>query len=426
MRRFVFWLCILFVCFGTLSAQDSDGLYVDAGQVLGEISPYVYGANHGGYSALPTDLYELAAASGITFLRSPGGRWGDENNISHFNLDFWKITADIVGADLSIHVRLENGTPEAAAELVRYANIEKGYNIRYWYIGNEPNLFENYTTEDLNTQWRAIALAMLEIDPEIILVGPDISQWNEDAGISPDDAEGRDWLREFLRANGDLVDVVSVHRYPFPRTMTSTTSIEDLRNDARQWSLILPRLREIIFEETGRTDVLVAVTEANSHWSNASGGDAALDSYYNAIWWADVLGRLIQGQPEIVAFFDFQRGPGGAWGLLERYDVRPTYYTYQLYRQFGETLLFSESADDLVTIYAAQRENGTLTLIVVNLADDEQTRSLTIDNFENVSEVQVWRLDPEHNAEQLDNVDLSSGEVTLPGQSVTLYVLPAN
>jgi hypothetical protein len=423
MKRFVLLVCILFACFGTLSAQETEGLYVDAAQVIGEISPYVYGANFGGYSSLSPDVFEIAANSGITFFRSPGGRWGDENDISHFNMDMWKLYADIVGADMSIHVRLEDGTPEAAAELVRYAN-EEGYNIRYWYIGNEPNLFDDYTTEDLNTQWRAIAEAMLAVDPELILVGPDVSQWNEPVGVSPDDPEGRDWLREFLLVNGDLVDVVSVHRYPFPRGMNSVTTIEDLRNDARDWSLILPALREIIEETTGRTDIRVAVTEASSHWSATSGGEASGDSHFAAIWWADVLGRLIQGQPEIVAYFDFYRTTGG-WSLFGRNNVNPNYYTYQIYQRFGQTLLSSQSADDLVTIYAAQREDGALTLIVVNLADDEQTRSLTIDNFGIVGAAEVWRFDPTHNAEQLEAVDLSTGEITVPGQSVTLYVLPA-
>jgi hypothetical protein len=424
MKRFVLLVCILFTCFGTLAAQESEGLYVDAGQVIGEISPYVYGANFGGYSSLSPDVFEIAANSGITFFRSPGGRVGDLSDITPFQLDLWKLYADIVGADMSIQIRLEDGTPEAAAEVVRYANIEKGYNIRYWYIGNEINLFADYTTEEYNRDWRAIAEAMLAVDPSIMLVGPDISQWNEPTNVIQIDPNGRDWLREFLRVNGDLIDVVAIHRYPFPQGMNRQTTIEDLRNDARDWSLILPALREIAIEITGREDIRVAVTEASSHWSATSGGEASGDSHFAAIWWADVLGRLIQGQPEIVAYFEFYRNTGG-WSLFGRNNINPNYYTYQIYQRFGQTLLSSQSVDDLVTIYAAQREDGALTLIVVNLADDEQTRSLTIDNFGTIGTAEVWQFDPKHNAEQLEAVDLSTGEITLPGQSVTLYVLPA-
>ncbi len=121
-------------------------------------------------------------------------------------------------------VRLLGGTPEAAAEWVRYANIEKGYSIHYWTIGNEPNLFvalmgaETYTVEDLSTQWRAIAEAMLEVDPTIEFVGPDITQYIpltvdgdnitfDTRSGAPFDAEGNDWLIPFLEANGDLAGV---------------------------------------------------------------------------------------------------------------------------------------------------------------------------------------------------------------------------
>jgi hypothetical protein len=38
----------------------------------------------------------------------------------------------------------------------------------------------------------------------------------------------------------------------------------------------------------------IAVTETNSDWSKAVGGEATPDSFYNAIWWADSLGRMIQ------------------------------------------------------------------------------------------------------------------------------------
>jgi hypothetical protein len=55
-----------------------------------------------------------------------------------------------LGAEPSISVRLHGGTPEAAAELVRYTNIEQGYAVRYWSIGNEPSLYRDYDTETYN------------------------------------------------------------------------------------------------------------------------------------------------------------------------------------------------------------------------------------------------------------------------------------
>ena len=425
MRRITVLLLVLFMLATSVHAQG-DGLVVHASTLLGPISPYVLGSNFGPLSAVTVELIPQAQNSGITYLRFPGGRWGDLNNIQPSQIDMFMRTARMVGAEPSIHVRLENGTPEQAAELVRYTNIEKEYNVRYWSIGNEPNLFDDYTTEDLNTQWRAIAEAMLAVDPDILLVGPDISQWAGIPEVDPRDPEGRDWMREFLLANGDLVDIVAVHRYPFPRSMSRPiTTIEDLRGNAEQWSDILPNLRAVIEETTGRTDLPVAITEANSHWSSNIGGEATPDSHYNAIWWADVLGRLIVDQAEIVAHFELQtQDARGGHGILNRFNVRPTYYTYQLYQRFGTELLQAESSVDGISIYAARRDDGALTLIAVNLGDDAQTVPLEIEDFTPGEGAETYLFDMDHNADLVEPVDLSIGTVTLPGQSATLFVIP--
>ncbi|MGQ9850307.1 MAG: hypothetical protein ACUVSU_09685 [Aggregatilineaceae bacterium] len=419
-------ICLLLALTGIAGAQENLPLYVDVDRVLGPISPYVYGANYGPLQTVPLDLADKAQESGIRFLRFPGGRWGDQNNIQHFHIDMFIKLARQLGAEPSISVRLEGGTPEAAAELVRYTNIERGYGVRYWAIGNEPNLFDHYTTADHNRQWRAIAEAMLAVDPTILLIGPDTSQYSGNPLTDPRDSLGRDWVREFLLANGDLVDIVAVHRYPFPRSMANpVTTVDDLRQNAPEWSRILPALRTVIRETTGRDDVPVAITEANSHWSNSIGGEATPDSLYNAIWWADVLGRLIHDGAFIVNYFDFQSNPGrGGWGLLGSYDVRPTYYTYQLYKRFGSELVYAESSVLDLSIYAALRDDGMLTVLVVNLGEEPQTHSLHVAGAAIAGVAEVWRLDAVHNAERLDDVDLRESPIVVPGQSVTLYLIP--
>lgn len=167
-------LLILFVF--PVTAQDA-GLSVDASQPLGAINPFVYGANYGPWALAPVDMWPMVENSGITYLRFPAGNWGDQNDISEAQLDMFITQARKWKMEPHVHVRLLNGTPEKAAELVRYANIEKDYNIRYWSIGNEPNLFKDYTVEQFNKDWRPIAEAMLKVDPKIILTGPEVSQY---------------------------------------------------------------------------------------------------------------------------------------------------------------------------------------------------------------------------------------------------------
>lgn len=431
-------LLVLALVFGTSSAQD-DILHVDTTQDLGSISPYVYGVNAD--SVIKPDLMPKAQELGLKFSRLGGNRL-DQQDLTAPTLDLFVLQARQMGAEPMPTVRLLNGSPEKAADIVRYANIEKGYNIRYWSIGNEPNFFEavqhadSFTTEDLTKNWRAIAEAMLAVDPNIILVGPDISQYvvlNADPdhfqylegnlGGDPTDDLGKDWMQEFLKANGDLVGIVSIHRYPYPGAggkSNAAATIDGLRANSKEWDTIIPNLRQVIHQAAGR-DIPIGITEINSNSTPSSGGEAGLDSFYNAIWYADVLGRLIRQQVELVLYWDL-RTTGNGFGLLGMNDPRPTYYTYIMYKQFGSELLESDSADPDVSVFAAKNSDGALTLMVVNLGPDEKTKTLKLDGFTISGDAQIWRLDKDHNAEQIESTDVSKG-VTLPGQSVTLYIL---
>jgi hypothetical protein len=414
---------------GTLPTAQAGSLYVDPGREVGEISRLVYGSNYGPWVAVPVDMMDEAVQAGITVVRWPGGSWGDRNNIQTYQLDQFMTFCEQIGAEPSISVRLMNGTPEAAAELVRYANIEKGYHIRLWSIGNEPTLYaeylhEPYDTEQFNREWRAIAEAMLAVDPEIELIGPELHQYGPDLASTPKDAQGRDWMTEFLKANGDLVDIVSIHRYPFPQGTSGTpVTIEQLRQNTAEWDRIIPYLRGLIREVTGR-DIPIAVTEINTHWSKTIGGEATPDSFYNAIWWADVLGRMInQGVYMVNHWLIVSTGAQGGWGIIDRGQVRPSYYVFQLYQQFGEQQVYADSGAANISIYAARRADGALTLMIVNLADEAQTVRLEVRGG-TPERAQVWRFDAQHNAENLGEQAIDASALELPGQSITLLVMP--
>lgn len=406
-----------------------DVLFVDTAQELGTISPLVYGANYGPWVGVPVDLMDEAEQAGITYLRFPGGQWGDQNDLKDYHIDRFITLAQRLGAEPKINVRLPGGSAEAAAELVRYCNITNNYNIRYWSIGNEPSLYTKlygyYDTELYNAEWREFAEAMLAVDPEIILIGPEIHQYTGNPETDPRDEAGRDWTREFLIANGDLVDIVAIHRYPFPITMTGPLkTIDDLRANSREWDTIIPNLRALIRETTGR-DLPIAVSEVNSDWSHATGGDATPDSFYNAIWWGDVLGRLIRQRVDIVAYFLLQsQTRTGGWGLLARFEVRPTYYVYQMYKHFGDELLYASSDDPDISIYAARREeDDAITLMLVNLGPEEKRKPLVMQNVSSAGIAEIWLFDAVHNAEKIGTASVPSGEeIVLPPRSISLYV----
>ncbi len=419
---------LLLATFSTASAQAQAGaIRVDLGVLTGEVGPYVYGVNYGPYSAVPVDFFPQLQAAGLDFIRFPGGRWGDLNDIRPNQLDMLMLYANLMEAETSIHVRLETGTPEQAAELVRYVNVERDLGVRHWYVGNEPSLYgEHFTVDDLNRGWRAIAEAMLAVDPDIMLVGPEPHQWLGLPGRDLVDANGREWVRGFLEANGDLIDVVAVHRYPFPlNSGNPVTTVQQMRENTVEWTQLISRLRALSEEVTGRSDLRYAVTEANSHWAGLIGGEATNDSHFNAIWWADVLGKLIVDGAYMVNYFDLHSADGrGGFGLFSNTGMRPSYYVYQLYQRFGSSLLEASSTAQWVSAYAARRDDGAFTLILTNLADEAQTVELELLGDDVGSFAEALLLDPDHSAASIPDPRSADGRsISLPARSAMLLVL---
>ena len=404
----------------------ADTLFVDASQDLGPISPYVYGSNYGPWASMPPEMLPAAFDSHISAVRWPGGEWGDRNNVQSFQIDTFIGLMKKMGAIPTISVRLRDSSPEAAAGLVQYMK-SKGHDVQYWSIGNEPNLFAGsmgkpYDTEQYNQEWRAIAVAMKAVDPNLKLMGPELSQFTGDAASNPKDSKGLDFMTEFLKTNGDMVDIVTIHRYPFPHGSTaSPATIDELRANPVEWEKTIPYLRGLIRENTGR-EIPVAVTELSSYYSGIVGGDTSPDSFYNAIWYADVLGRLIRQRVFMVNMWLLANRQGGH-GLIFGYDLRPTYYVFQMYNHFGKQLVYASSGVPNVSVYAAKREDGTLTLLVVNLADTEQSVPLQVQGA-TLSKAKTWLFDTTHKAEEIGETDLSGGKLTLPAQSISVFELP--
>ena len=407
----------------TAAPTPTAGLFVDAGANEGDISPYIYGTNDGPWLGVPFAVRDQVAAAKLTFISWPGGNWGDENDVTTDQVDAFVDYCRSIGAEPRIVVRLKGGTVAKAVDLVKYANVTKGYNIKYWGIGNEPDLYETngltgYAVDQYNKDWRSFAQAMRAVDPKIKLIGPDISQFVGNSSSSYLQARA-DWLTSFLKVNGDLVDIVSIHRYPFPVDGQTPPTVADLQTNSQEWDQIIPALRSIVKAQTSK-DLPLAVTEINSSWAVNAGGDATLDSHMNAIWFADVLARMIDQKVDIVTQFAI----AGDYGIVASAAPRPMYYDYLMFQQFGSKLVRAVSDDPGVRVYAAKRADGTLTVLIVNLGAAAATKPLTIIGAGSATSAETWLFDQSHKAEKVAATTLSAGgNVAVPGESVTVLVI---
>jgi len=85
-----------------------------------------------------------------------------------------------------------------AREWVRYANITKGYGIKYWQLGNEQDHHNDiYPQAAFKSDYKKMAMAMLEVDPTI-KTGPGLlNRWND----------------EMLRYCPEYVEFITCHQY---------------------------------------------------------------------------------------------------------------------------------------------------------------------------------------------------------------------
>ena len=64
-----------------------------------------------------------------------------------------------------------------------------------------------------------------------------------------------------------------------------------------------------------------------------------------------------------------------------------------MYKKFGTELVYSSSDVADLSIYAARRPNGALTVMVINLAPEEKKKALRIGNQAPV-QAEAWLFDP--------------------------------
>jgi alpha-N-arabinofuranosidase len=192
------------------------------------------------------DVMDEIRALGVPIIRYPGGNfvsgydWLDgigpkQNrprvldkawnsiNSNQFGTDEFMAWCSAVGTQPLMGLNLGTGTPEQAAALVEYCNVEKGtrwselrrkngiaapYKTQYWCLGNEmdgPWQIGHMTAKEYGYKAADAARQMRYVDPTLKLVACGSS-----GPLMPTYLE---WDREVLEECYEYIDALSLHRY---------------------------------------------------------------------------------------------------------------------------------------------------------------------------------------------------------------------
>jgi hypothetical protein len=352
-------------------------------------------------------LGEKVRASGVSFLRF-GGREnevfvGSDERTSPPPDKWCRFTADDlrgflefcddVGAEPIVQIPvwgylMENWSDEdivlRARDLVLHCAHQSGHRIRYWSIGNEPDLWELFARLE-HGQWsfrcspekycaifNQIAAGIHEVDPEATVIGPDLGVWL----LSPDfgslwdrlvrvgqgqvpqlllEASRRSalttWIDTFLEQCAHEVDYFSIHYYPAPCYLDSITvpwvpewarsrATVDLSPAMRQWAFhngagLLDWMIDYVKGKAtncGRPDLPIMVTETNIQ--GVAPGDqlsSSLDptTQTAAVWLAQTMGQMVNHGVQAMCLWSIVADSGLDY-LDEALQPRPTYKVFSL------------------------------------------------------------------------------------------------
>lgn len=366
------------------------------------VSPLFFGQNY--WSWVPdwgdpvAAVEEPTARLELGLLRA-GGANNDQQQPTPFSLeeiDGFVAFARAVGAEPLLQIPVlanADGAAASAAEaaaLVEYVNQTQGYDVRYFSIGNEPDLYEEqgfedagYSASDFCQTYLDFSAAMKAVDPSILLVGPDLS-WKYQSGQN-------DWLTPFLSECGDAVDILAVHRYPLAPSACDEAAAY---GDADEFRASISHLKKLM-EDAGQGDKPLAITEANITWDgepSTSTLTASPGTFPAALWLADNLGVALEERLHNVSYWSLSEG----WtlGFFEGATPRPALHVLELFStRFGSEVLSVSEAPAGISIYAGRDPEAERTSVFV-VNKTEQVLELEI-AFSELPEMDgTWSITP--------------------------------
>ncbi|NUR63832.1 MAG: alpha-L-arabinofuranosidase, partial [Catenulispora sp.] len=273
---------------------------------------------------------------------------------------------------------------------VKYANVTKGYGVKYWEIGNEipgngeygakwetDNHASHSATTYANNLLQFIS-AMKAVDPSIkigaVLVPP--GTW-PDGIVGPGDTQ--DWNDTVMSIAGTKVDFVIDHIYP------SSTSEADLLTKPQTFNPpIMNGTKALINKYAGANapNVGIGVTETNGskYADTAPTGLFAPDQYltlleegaFNVDWWDMRNGTDCTNLTTVDGATEYNDGGMVSSGASCEPAVNtpfPSYYGTQMISKLGspgDTLVSTSSSSSLLSTHAVKRANGDVDVMLIN------------------------------------------------------------
>jgi PKD repeat protein len=351
------------------------------------ISPRLFGQNAWMPDTIGTTFYNGKLHSNWSNIQSSGAatvRFGGIGADHHMptNYQYIRMVDSIraKGMEPILQVPFNNWqyTAAQAAAIVQYVNITKGKNVKYWIIGNEPNLGYSYTTAaQIAAYIRPFATAMKAVDPSILIIGPELAWFDQGIinGLTTpggnDDITGRDANNHYY------IDVFSYHTYPFNGSQVRSDVISKLTSTGGMkdnLAYLNGRINSCnnYYTRTGTAAIKTAITEINIDWQNpAADGVTGLgaSSFIGGQFVAEMFGIAMKAGVDIINIWSVIEGNSEASniGYLDRstQNKKPLFYHYQMMAQ-NLTGTVATATSTVSNVKTFGSKNGDIKVMIMN------------------------------------------------------------
>jgi hypothetical protein len=340
--------------------------------------------------------------------------------------------------------------PASISAWMTHLTKEKGYNLRFLAMDNEPELWgyshydvhPNCTTySEILAKYIQYTQALHPILPNAEFVGPMTCCWNyywDSAAGSVDKLQhgNQDFLPWFLDSlhKNDLatgwrsLNVLDLHYYPeglYNDEVDDATAAKRLRSTRSLWDqtyideswinkpiYLIPRMKQLI------NDYYPETRFGLSEWN--FGADKTMNG---ALTIADVLGIFGEQDLYYASYWQYPTigSPGfNAFKLYTNYDEKGS--------RFGDISVWSDTTDhNQITSHAALDSlTGNLTLILINKNPQKTfSTNVRLSGYTTGDTIDLYRLDGTHSTDVLKTTLAKTGEelnLDLPPYSISLLV----
>jgi len=425
------------------------------GKIKERVSPLFFGVNtlywlQNDETRKNPILNEYLKKLNIDIMRYPGGEVADNFNwkkntlddskefpysrkktdpITRMDFDEFVSWKSSLGSEAIIVVNLEQGFIEGdiekaadeAAEWVRYANITKGYGIKYWEIGNESyHLGTRYSlsARQYAKAYKIFYEKMKKVDPTIKIgaIGPfspkkisnieyltkkeidilhsftrvsDRKRYIKSLHIPKRIKKDKrikssvsSWWSVLAQEIGGYMDFAVVHRYSSHRLHNHQID-KPLHYDRP-----IKKLRRFLSRRTGR-DIPIALTE----WSFAKPSD--MTGIYKSLTLAEMFGDYLKSGLYISCYFMLYKSKPTYRALFDHKTLqpKPIYYVFQAFSNLTNQNVLSTKVEksSLYVLSTAGVNMKEMTLFLINKKNKQDLAKISLPS--GYHPVQSWEID---------------------------------